>query len=529
MTRRDLDPRDVQALARTAFNVLTAATYLLLRVQDAGRARAFLREIVPTSISDLTVNGVRTNRAIQVAFTATSLRALGHSDNVINGFAPEFVEGMIGSPNRSARLGDIGANAPELWDWGLGHREPHVLVMVFAHPEQLDSVVEALRWRAVDAGLMEISVIPTTDMGGVEPFGFVDGVSQPIFDWDDRRRPGGKADRRYGNLIALGELLLGYHDEYGYLPATPILLDAVPGAESLPEAAHPLGQRDLGRNGSYLVFRQLDQDVRGFWRWVAAQAQPVGTTREALAETMVGRRMDGSPLADIERGRDIPGVNPVDRDRNGFMFDVDPDGLTCPIGAHIRRGNPRTGDMPAGDEGILDPFITTLGLTTRDQKRPTASTLPWPANTTVWPFQRARDDAISSARFHRILRRGREYGTKISIDAALDPATPDPKCGLNFICLNTNLSRQFEFVQGAWIANAKFAGLSGEQDPLLGNREPFPRPPIVETPVATDGFSRPGAEPRCRYSTSLPRFVTVRGGAYFFLPGLAAWRWLTRA
>jgi deferrochelatase/peroxidase EfeB len=218
----------------------------------------------------------------------------------------------------------------------------------------------------------------------------------------------------------------------------------------------------------------------------------------------------------------------VDLDRNGFLFDVDPDGLICPIGAHIRRANPRTGDMPAGDAGILDPFLTTLGLTMRHQRRPTASTLPWPRNTTVWPYQRARDDAISSARFHRILRRGREYGAKIDIEAALNPQTPDPHAGLHFICLNANLERQFEFIQGAWLANAKFAGLTNEQDPLVGNRERFPTPPIVAEPTATDEFSRPGAEPRCRYATGLPRFVTVRGGAYFFLPGLSAYSWLTR-
>jgi deferrochelatase/peroxidase EfeB len=399
--------------------------------------------------------------------------------------------------------------------------------MVFARPEPPDTIGD-LRKRSEAAGLIEVAAIETTDMGGVEPFGFVDGISQPSFDWDVPRDPGGKADRGYTNLIALGELLLGYRDEYGYVSATPTIPEALPGASSLPVAAHPAGERDLGRNGSYLVYRQLAQDVRGFWRWVAAEAARVGVKREVLAEAMVGRGIDGSPPADIERGRAIPGVDPLDLDLNGFIYDVDPDGLSCPIGAHVRRANPRTGDMPAGNEGILDPLLTALGFTTRRLHRPTASTLPWPRNTTVWPFHRSRDDAISSARFHRILRRGREYGTKISVEAALDPATPDPRAGLNFICLNANLSRQFEFVQGAWLANAKFAGLSGEQDPLLGNREPFPNPPIVKEPVATDGFSCPGAEPRYRYSSRLPQFVTVRGGAYFFLPGLAAYRWLTR-
>ena len=123
--------------------------------------------------------------------------------------------------------------------------------------------------------------------------------------------------------------------------------------------------------------------------------------------------MNGAPLPDIETGLDLPGVDPADRGVNGFVFDADPDGLSCPIGAHIRRANPRTGDAPPGAEGAIDNLLATLGLTARRQRTPTSSTLPWEENNTVWPYLRREDDAIASARFHRILRRGREYGTKI--------------------------------------------------------------------------------------------------------------------
>ena len=296
---------------------------------------------------------------------------------------------------------------------------------------------------------------------------------------------------------------------------------------SCPAAAHPAGRRDLGRNGSYLVHRELSQDVLrllalGGWRNRLAPA----SDRERLAESVVGRRMDGAPLADFEVGLPLPGVDPQDRDVNGFLFDADPDGLSCPVGAHIRRANPRTGDALAGEEGPIDNLLAMLGLTTRRSPKPTSSTLPWPENTTVWPYLRSQDDAIASARFHRILRRGREYGKRIDRAAALDPATPDPKAGLQFICLNANIARQFEFVQGAWLANSKFAGLSGEQDPLLGNREPFPIPPVSDAPQRTDGFTRPGAEPHLRRAAEVPQFVFVRGGAYYFLPGLAALKWI---
>ena len=528
MTRADVDRADIQAIARTGFRPLTGASYLLLRVGDAPAARRWLGGLEPTRLADLSPGGARAAipEATQVAITAAGLRALGMDEAIVQRFSPEFIEGIAGSANRSQRLGDIGANAPVNWRWGVGEREPHILLMLFAAPERIAALVGEARAAAERSALAAIEMLPTSDMGGVEPFGFVDGVSQPSFDWDHVRRPGTKADRTFTNLLSLGELLLGYGNEYGYTAVSPTLGAGERNAGLLHPAAGAPGERDLGRNGSYLVLRELAQDVLGFWRWTAEEAARAGADPEALAETMVGRRMDGAPLADFETGLPLPGVDPRDRGVNGFVFDADPDGLSCPVGAHVRRANPRTGDAPAGPEGPVDNLLTMLGLTTRRQRKPTSSTLPWEENTTVWPYLRHEDDAIASARFHRILRRGREFGKRIDRAAALDPSTPDPGAGLQFVCLNANISRQFEFVQGAWLANSKFADLSGEQDPLVGNREPFPVPPVIAAPQRTDGFTRPGAAPGRRLSSGVPQFVTVRGGAYFFLPGLAALKWI---
>jgi deferrochelatase/peroxidase EfeB len=529
MTRRDVDRSDIQAIVYTAFGTLTGATCILLRVVDAPAARRFLGGLKLNSVADLQKGAepVGIAEATQCAATAAGLRALGVAESVIARFNPEFVEGMAGSPNRSRRLGDTGANAPERWNWGIGEREPHLLLLLYADPERIDDIARQMREAAEQSGLHAIEALPTSDMGGVEPFGFSDGLSQPNFDWDHARTPGTKADRAFTNLIALGEVLLGYYNEYGFPAASPELLPDDPNPALLKPAAGDVGRYDLGRNGSYLVFRQLAQDVRGFWRWVAEEAGRAGVVDpKALAEAMVGRCMDGAPLPDIEIGLALRGVDPDDRALNGFLFDADPDGLACPIGAHIRRANPRTGDLPAGVDGPIDSLLTTLGLTTRRPAKPVASTLPWEKNTTVWPYLRREDDAVASSRFHRILRRGREYGRKIDYAAALNPATPDPQAGLQFICLNANIARQFEFVQGAWIASAKFAGLTGEQDPLLGNREPFPAPPVSATPERTDSFTRPGAEPARRRAVGVPQFVTVKGGAYFFMPGLRAIKWI---
>jgi deferrochelatase/peroxidase EfeB len=119
-------------------------------------------------------------------------------------------------------------------------------------------------------------------------------------------------------------------------------------------------------------------------------------------------------------------------------------------------------------------------------------------------------DRIASTRFHRLLRRGRKYAEGADT-------------GIHFICLAANIKRQFEFVQSAWLMGSKFTGLHGESDPLLGNR----RPDLGG--AATGGFSIPGADSPDRRLEGLPQFVTVRGGAYFFLPGIRALRYIAGA
>jgi deferrochelatase/peroxidase EfeB len=100
-------------------------------------------------------------------------------------------------------------------------------------------------------------------------------------------------------------------------------------------------------------------------------------------------------------------------------------------------------------------------------------------------------------------------------------SSADP--GLYFICLVANITRQFEFVQSAWVMGGRFAGLTGESDPLLGHR----LPDLGGAP--TDSFSMPQANGPDRRLSGLPQFVTVLGGAYFFLPGIRALRYLATA
>ena len=434
MTRRDIDKSDIQAIAKTGFRSLAAASYVLLRVVEPSAARQWLRGLAPAIVKRSNNNNdtddteetsdaekETDDKACQIAFTAAGLRELGVEKTIVKRFSPEFCEGMAGNENRSRRLGDIGANAPANWKWGVGDREPHILLILLANDAgQLKILVDDMLERAPRAGMSKIEVLTTSDMGGHEPFGFADGGSQPSFDWDRPRTPGTKADRDYTNLLALGELLLGYRNEYGLLTERPWLTPDQKNAAMLRKDMYASDRRDLGLNGSYLVFRQLDQDVLHFWRWVATEAARVGVKMEEFAESMVGRRRDGTPLADLTLGRPIPGVKPSDADINGFLYDADPDGLSCPLGAHIRRANPRTGDAAGGRQGPLDNLLGMLGLTVRHERAPTSSSLPWPRNTTVWPFARSEDDAVASARFHRIVRRGREYGKQVHPREALE-------------------------------------------------------------------------------------------------------------
>jgi deferrochelatase/peroxidase EfeB len=90
--------------------------------------------------------------------------------------------------------------------------------------------------------------------------------------------------------------------------------------------------------------------------------------------------------------------------------------------------------------------------------------------------------------------------------------------GLHFICFNTDLGRQFEFVQHTWVNNPKFAGMYSELDPLVGDHGQRHR---LEHDEST--FTIP-AEPVRHHVTGIERYVHVRGGAYFFLPGLKAIR-----
>jgi deferrochelatase/peroxidase EfeB len=229
---------------------------------------------------------------------------------------------------------------------------------------------------------------------------------------------------------------------------------------------------------------------------------------------MLGRSIeDGAPLVPLSK-TPIAGVGTAgsqskreqDMRLNQFNYTADPGGTGCPFGAHIRRGNPRTADLPGSPSGLFSQLEHVLGF---------GNTNP-------------HEDLAASVRFHRVLRRGREYGPGLSPAEAMQPAPPgDPERGLHFVGLNANIERQFEFVENAWMAGTKFDGLTEESDPLLGNREPLNEIAPGVNPL-TNSFTMPQAGKVRKRIQEMPQFVTMRGGAYFFMPGIRALRYLCR-
>jgi Dyp-type peroxidase family len=453
------------------------AHFFLVRVTKRGETRRFLAELLDGDYLKFGWGEPHDTRAAcNVAFTRDGLDALGLDSDTLGGFSPEFLDGMA-SGSRPRKLGDSGASAPEAWLWGNSSSLVHATIMTYAHSEAaLAPVVDETRARLVAAGLEEVRGPSGEDLGATRPlaerrehFGFRDGISQPRFaDEPASVRPHGARD---ADRLASGELLLGYTNEAGIMPRSPAL-----SAAGRKRSAFFGSNGDFGRNGSYLVSRTLEQDVGSFWRTTLAKAGAEGLdARVAFAAKMVGRWPDGTPLVSA---RKVAGE--VTDPENFDYANDDPYGDACPFGAHIRRSNPRA----------------TL----------------------------ARDPTVGrwKSKKHRILRRGRTYGEPFTRDltprnlieaADENSGRPGPR-GLHFMCYNADIANQFEFVQQTWVNGPIFQGLHGEVDPLVGN------------PDLTSGlFTIPGCPLRSRVH-GIPRFVHVRGGAYFFLPSRAALRYL---
>jgi Dyp-type peroxidase family len=430
----------------------------ILRVCSVDDPRRFgddLRNALEDGLVTTAADGDK--RAVTVAVTARGLERLG----VRYRWRARFVEDAFGKGlrDRARALGDVGPSDPGGWDakW-CDPDSLHVAFWIQAQDEITLGWIDAevrRRFPSVRKQVQVETAVLGRPKARTEHFGFVDGVSQP---WVEGLQPSGDRNVHGGGKlrssvptsedpararnrwkpIALGEFVVGQVDETGDIFPVP----------SPPEVF-------LG--GTFLVVRKLRQDVEGFANYAGHSG-----ARRSLASRLVGRTSDGTPLMSPPRhdgmatdeGTGATGI------ANEFTYGDDPEGLLCPLGAHIRRANPRD----------AMGFGTTL-----------------------------------SAR-RRIIRRGMPYGPP------WDDGPADADRGLLFVACNVRISEQFEFIQQQWLNDGSSFGLGNIPDPIGGGWDPEPpraiavggRPPLVRSP--------------------LPSFVTTAGGEYFFVPSIPGLR-----
>ncbi|MHB9005541.1 MAG: Dyp-type peroxidase [Limisphaerales bacterium] len=447
--KKSIELDEVQALVFRGHGDMPCSQAVWLAITDPSAACGPLRQLADERVSFGAARLDPVRPRLQLFFSAAGLRRLGAMDDRATTFHRSFAQGIT-APHRMRALGDTGRNHPDGWHWQ--DRTAHVVVMVYA-PDATGARVEAERVeQALAAGCAVIhrlnTCLPADER---EPFGFRDGLSKVVV-----RRDEGESRSPADESLLPGEVVLGYADATGEDRPVPALLE----------------------NGSFAVVRQLRQDVRGFWQFWRDQARGSEVEAVWLAAKAMGRWPNGMPLLPGP-----PGAEPVLREEiaaQPLSFRADARGTGCPLGAHVRRANPRDGLTP--------------------------------------------DPAVSQAivDLHRMLRRGRVYGSLPPPEwyprglrrthPGLGPPLADDEKGLLFMSLCGDIARQFEFIQQSWLNHPKHAELQNESDPVAAGDG-----------IAGDGsfFSVPAEGFRRRVS-GLRGWVTVRGGGYFLMPGRRA-------
>lgn len=508
--RKDIGDQ-TQGIVTSGFGRLEHGIALFLQTPK-GSGSAWLRallEVCPATRASQT-GGPPLPFAVSLSFTASGLINLGLNATDMQSFSQPFREGMM-QEDRLRRLGDrrkgewleTVINGGPVWsgnvvDAAQAAGAPAYAPKMQAPAGMVEEVIKtpktvhamallyATKVEEVEAKVAEVTkllsghgvaivhqlplVLDVVEGKGFsrEHFGFADGISQPIpYDEKEGVTKGGSpvetADEVHG--VRLGEILLGYLNGHQEVAPGPIVPDVGDGQNVLPDAPMAQGFKDLGINGSYVVVRQLDQDVTAFWKGMenaadALRMQDPGAkniTPDWVAEKVVGRGIDGRALRPDGK---IPN-EPNNKIRNDFRYwDDDRDGIGCPLGSHVRRANPRD---------------------------------------SLSPNKNSKQTLLDAANNHRILRRARKYGPKQAERTVDDGA----ERGLLFICLNTDIARQFEFTQQTWLLNSDFSTLFEETDPLIG---PDGNMTIPNKPL--------------RRRAKVQTFVKLVGGEYFFLPSV---------
>jgi Dyp-type peroxidase family len=438
-----------------------------------------------------------------ISFSASGLELLRSGDDIAQNFEQKFVAGMFND-----NLAD-----PPAAQWKIGgsaQTVPHILI-VLAADRQSDLDAELTRLtkgigESGGGGLPALRLSGPAQAGatlpapltGHEHFGFKDGVSQPAIRGLASKDPNDFVDARLlaptdpnfdrfaepgRPLVWPGQFLIGYNRQD---PTDPLK----------PKNPAPLNV-SWQKNGSYLVYRRLQQKVHLFWGFCETNASALGAargrpvTRGFVASRLVGRWSSGAPVMrapeanDDELAKDdlsnnnfrfsnpTPPVTLKDGTQASSQFPAvvpDPGGLVCPFVGHVRKVNPR--DDPNDTGGPRDTLRRLM------------------------------------------LRRGIPYGppkdrTKLFEDDGVDR-------GLLFMAYQGSIEDQFQFVTQTWANKANSPHDSTPQtgqDPLIGQNA---AKRIIRLAVDDDSSHD--------VQLSLPDdfWVVMTGGGYFFTPSISA-------
>jgi Dyp-type peroxidase family len=408
---------------------------------------------------------------INVALTFAGLQQLAAPG--IDAFPAEFKASMA---SQAGALGDAGPSDPGQWIPPFDQRQSiHAMVIIASDsPEDLNDAHQELSAIFAAHGVGELPAqdgqTRPGDNKGREHFGFKDGISQPGIHGVTRSSKTGQ------DQIATGEFLIGYPDQDGNISGQPQPVVPPDHPNYDPQVQTP-ALPPWTHNGSFLVYRRLQQDVGSFLAFTRDEGPKLDIDEELMAAKLVGRWRSGAPMErvpglprTIDPATTDPSVAypPVLQDQkiNHFEYQrADADGHAVPRAAHIRKVNPRDSDPPTKAESNR----------------------------------------------HRLLRRGIPYGPEFQPD---EPAysgeivRDNRDRGLQFVCYQSSIARGFAFTQQQW-ANARDFPQAGDgEDPIISQAI---EPREVRIP--------PAPEP-----VAMARWVFTTGGEYFFSPSLSGLR-----
>lgn len=412
------------------------AAHLFVACASAAGGQAALRAVLPGVTSGEPWVS-KPSSTLNVSFTYTGLSALGMPPMILASFPDAFRQGMAA---RAPQLGDAGRSDPSQWERGLGTGEAHILLSVYAvSQEARDMDIDRLIQVCTSNGMSVVTTQLAQRLAeSKEHFGYADGVGQPALEGtsDAVKGEGDLGTFHHWHGLPVGEVFLGHIDADGYAspgPAAPFDVD-----------------------GTFMVWRKLHENVATFRQWIAEQSAALQIDEMLLRAKLIGRWPDASPLA-LAPERPDPEIAADPNRVNAFDYSDDRDGLRCPLGAHIRRANPRSG----------------LGF----------------------------GDALSARQ--RIIRRGMTYGPPLADGVTDDDGTDR---GIFFIAFMADIERQFEFIQANWCNDGDAVNVGHDRDPFIGQA------------AGDHKFTIPGSTPK--FVHPLVELVTTCGGEYLWTPSM---------